>query len=113
MAGEVPLPDASGVTADVVGVGHVADALKSLQNGVDKEIQKVEPPYGLKATLRPYQGRGLGWLRSVTDTGFGACLADDMGLGKTVQMLAMFQALTEETDGLRFLVVCPTSVIGN
>jgi SNF2 family DNA or RNA helicase len=70
-------------------------------------------PKGLKGELRPYQHRGYTWLHSVTDVGFGACLADDMGLGKTIQVLALLQSLHETHGSMPFLVVCPTSVIGN
>ncbi len=44
---------------------------------------------GLTATLRPYQVKGVQWLRFVGQLGLGACLADDMGLGKTLQILAL------------------------
>ncbi|MGN0855053.1 MAG: DEAD/DEAH box helicase [Kiritimatiellia bacterium] len=43
---------------------------------------------GLHAVLRPYQARGVAWMKFLTDHGFGALLADDMGLGKTVQTIA-------------------------
>ncbi|MCU1644756.1 MAG: Non-specific serine/threonine protein kinase [Nocardia sp.] len=49
----------------------------------------VSEPIGLKATLRPYQLRGLAWLATMSRLGCGAILADDMGLGKTVQVLAL------------------------
>jgi len=50
----------------------------------------------LKATLRPYQEVGVGWLRFLTRLGLGACLADDMGLGKTIQVLALLLAMKAE-----------------
>ena len=70
-------------------------------------------PEDLAAELRPYQRRGFSWLKAVTELGFGACLADDMGLGKTVQLLALFAELSATGKAPRFLVVCPTSVLGN
>ena len=55
----------------------------------------------LKATLRPYQETGLGWLRFLTGLGLGACLADDMGLGKTIQVLALLLARKDERKRAR------------
>ncbi len=68
-------------------------------------------PQGLRATLRPYQVKGMAWLCFVRALGFGACLADDMGLGKTVQVIAMLLARTDPRAAS--LVVCPASLIGN
>ena len=48
------------------------------------------------------------------DHGLGGVLADDMGLGKTVQTLALIcHARLERPDAEPFLVVAPTSVVGN
>ncbi len=74
------------------------------------------PPAGLSGTLRPYQRRGLAWLRAMTDLGLGGCLADDMGLGKTVQVIALHLARQERKEHSLCrptLVVCPTSLLGN
>ena len=49
------------------------------------EIPAVEPPKGLKATLRHYQEDGFAWLQFLSGLGLSGVLADDMGLGKTVQ----------------------------
>ncbi len=72
------------------------------------------PPTSLKAELRPYQRIGYGWLKALSDIGFGGILADDMGLGKTVQTLALLahRHLENETDRPSLLVV-PTSLIAN
>jgi superfamily II DNA or RNA helicase len=45
-------------------------------------IGRGEPPKTLKATLRPYQQRGLDWLWFLNRYSLGGVLADDMGLGK-------------------------------
>jgi hypothetical protein len=70
---------------------------------------------GLNATLRPYQQRGVAWLRFLTDLGLGACLADDMGLGKTIQMLALLLHAQRAGKGLAgpSLLVVPASLLGN
>ena len=75
---------------------------------------EVTPPDALKAELRPYQKAGYGWLKALSDTGFGGVLADDMGLGKTVQALALLveRHLAMGSDRPSLLVV-PTSLVGN
>ena len=83
--------------------------LRALAEGLD-----LPAPAALRGGLRPYQRVGYGWLRSLSDTGFGGVLADDMGLGKTVQTLALLahRHLEEKTDRPSLLVV-PTSLVGN
>ena len=75
-------------------------------------------PAGVAATLRPYQVEGFQWLAFLWRQGLGGILADDMGLGKTLQALALIQLAVDEraaAAGPRkpFLVVAPTSVVGN
>ncbi|TKV56963.1 helicase SNF2 [Nakamurella flava] len=67
-----------------------------------------------RATLRGYQRTGVQWLRRREEAGVGGILADDMGLGKTVQTLAMIAAARRRDPAAGpFLVVAPTSVVGN
>ncbi|MFI5863667.1 DEAD/DEAH box helicase [Streptomyces sp. NPDC051546] len=73
----------------------------------------VRAPAALRATLRDYQLRGLGWLARLTGLGFGACLADDMGLGKTVTLIALHLHRQEHGHEGPTLVVCPASLLGN
>ncbi|MCT1558439.1 DEAD/DEAH box helicase [Helcobacillus massiliensis] len=90
----------------------------------------VPAPTTLKATLRPYQQRGLEWMAMLDGAGLGGILADDMGLGKTMQVLALLCWERENADaafaaadadgtwGQRVpvgptLLVCPMSVIGS
>ena len=74
-------------------------------------------PAAFEATLRPYQLDGFGWLAFLWENGLGGVLADDMGLGKTIQTLALFaharQAVPPGAQASPFLVVAPTSVVGN
>ncbi|MFJ2186518.1 SNF2-related protein [Kitasatospora sp. NPDC087861] len=70
-------------------------------------------PPDFRATLRPYQERGLAWLRSMSGLGLGAVLADDMGLGKTVQTLALLAVEQAEGAVGPTLLVCPMSLVGN
>ncbi len=87
----------------------------------------AEIPDGLNAKLRPYQEDGYRWLAGLRRAGLGGVLADDMGLGKTVQALAMVlderehpgpEAAGPADSGVpdprpAWLVVAPTSVVGN
>jgi SNF2 family DNA or RNA helicase len=80
----------------------------------NQTIEPIANPPGFTGELRPYQGRGVGWLAFLERWGLGACLADDMGLGKSVQLIAFLLHLQSQ-DALKgpTLLVCPTSVLGN
>ncbi len=73
----------------------------------------VEPPPTLHADLRDYQRAGFSWLAFCWHNGIGGILADDMGLGKTVQILTLLAHAAADDPSARFLVVAPTSVVGN
>jgi superfamily II DNA or RNA helicase len=77
-------------------------------------IKPMAAPAGFRATLRPYQEEGLGWLQFLRRHGLGGILADDMGLGKTVQTLAHL-TLEKQQGRLRkpSLIVAPVSTLGN
>lgn len=100
-----PLP-ARGAVAS----GWVEQFLQELTGATFVEL---EPPTGLKASLRPYQVRGYSWLAFLRRWGLGACLADDMGLGKTVQTLSLLLRDRERGETRPVLLVCPMSVVGN
>ncbi|MEO3934660.1 DEAD/DEAH box helicase [Micrococcaceae bacterium Sec7.4] len=96
-------------------------------------VKGLPLPATLNAELRPYQLEGFNWLSFLYRHGLGGVLADDMGLGKTVQALALICAAKDAAvapaaaaDGgaaatapgaapgaAPFLVVAPTSVVGN
>ncbi len=68
--------------------------------------------------LRSYQLHGTRWMLRLAQQGWGGILADEMGLGKTVQTLAVVSSLrVAANDGgegkAPFLVVAPTSLLGN
>jgi len=96
----------------VAATGGLAALLDRLRHGATADA--AVPP-ALRATLRPYQQRGLAWLHAMASLGLGACLADDMGLGKTVQLLAFLlrRASDAPDDPRPTLLVAPTSVVGN
>lgn len=92
--------------------GVLQELLNHLTN--NEGVKPIEQPEGFKGTLRPYQGRGVGWLAFLEKWGLGACLADDMGLGKTLQLLGFLLYLKSENQLINpTLIVCPTSVINN
>ncbi|MFE5814433.1 SNF2-related protein [Streptomyces sp. NPDC056479] len=98
--------EVDGEMVEAVPVG----ALAALRDRLTAGVRPAEPPPGLRATLRDYQLRGLGWLELMTSLGLGGCLADDMGLGKTITLIALHlkRARTAPT-----LVICPASLLGN
>jgi superfamily II DNA or RNA helicase len=109
LAGEVRL---GSMRVPVATQGAFAEALERLREGASAP---ASPPPALRATLRPYQERGLAWLATTSALGLGACLADDMGLGKTIQFLAFLLRRLELAPGDErpALLVAPTSVVGN
>ncbi len=96
--------------ARVVGATASGRLGELISGHLGAEAKLEEAPDGFRGTLRPYQTRGVGWLRFLGQLGLGACLADDMGLGKTAQVIATVLADPIEQPTL---VICPTSVLGN
>ncbi|MER7768095.1 SNF2-related protein [Kitasatospora sp. NPDC096140] len=120
-------PQASVAGLPVVSVQLDGPLGDLLAGRADAAPAPVLPP-DFRAVLRPYQERGLAWLRTMSGLGLGAVLADDMGLGKTVQTLALLaveQAEHAERAGRAeqaepsggsagpTLLVCPMSLVGN
>ncbi|MFN0026458.1 MAG: DEAD/DEAH box helicase [Acidimicrobiales bacterium] len=94
----------------VVGVSATGRLGELLSGALQERTVPAAALEDFNGTLRPYQLRGVGWLRFLGSLGLGACLADDMGLGKTAQLIATVLA---DPAGGPTLVVCPTSVLGN
>ena len=112
IAGGLDTEGETSLVESVTGEGWLSDFLDP--EGARRAVSTFEPPASLKGTLRPYQLRGVAWLRFLLGKGFGACLADDMGLGKTVQFLATLLSAREAGETIRpALLVCPTSVAEN
>ncbi len=97
--------------SSVVAGSWLERTLTELRNPDGAE--EVSLPETLKATLRPYQQKGLQWLWLLNRLQLGACLADDMGLGKTVQILALLLKLKQKEKTAKSLLVVPASLIGN
>ncbi len=94
----------------VTGVTATGWLEELLSGTVDQRLTPAREPDGFAATLRPYQRRGLAWLRFLQQAGLGGILADDMGLGKTAQALAL---VAGDRDQGPTLLVCPMSLVGN
>lgn len=110
LAGGLEAEGEEATVESVEGSGWLGELLANVER-VDVE---TKVPATLTGTLRPYQVRGLRWLRSLLSRGLGACLADDMGLGKTVQFLSALLSAREVGEEIRpSLLVCPTSVAEN
>ena len=77
-------------------------------------VSSAPVPEALNADLRRYQSDGFAWLATLYGHGLGGILADDMGLGKTVQTIALLCLARQANPELPpFLVVAPSSVVGN
>lgn len=100
--------DTSVLWSEVVAGKGLAEMLAELRDPSD-----VMAPAGLKATLRPYQAKGLAWLLFMQRLGLGACLTDDMGLGKTLQVIALLVAVQSKLRTQPTLIVVPASLVGN
>ena len=97
--------DLNGAELDTNVDGWAGDVLSGLP---DEALEETVEPIGFVGALRPYQRRGLSWLRFLARLGLGGCLADDMGLGKTATTLAHLL----DRPGPH-LVICPLSVVHN
>jgi hypothetical protein len=91
----------------------LAKLRKRLENFT--EVEQIETPQGIRATLRDYQKSGFEWMQFLARHGLHGILADDMGLGKTLQTLAhlMAEKTSGRSGGKPSLVVAPTSVVPN
>ncbi|MGW2376925.1 SNF2-related protein [Kitasatospora sp. NPDC001683] len=109
-------PEATVAGLPVTGVRVDGPLGDLLAGGADAVPEDPPLPPDFRAELRPYQRRGLAWLKTMSGLGLGAVLADDMGLGKTVQTLALLAAekAAEDDDAAApTLLVCPMSLVGN
>ena len=99
-----------GEPVEVTVGGAAADLAERLRRAT--RPHELPEPAGLRATLRPYQRRGVAWMGEMVDLGLGGVLADDMGLGKTIQLIALHLHRSDAGDGPT-LVICPASLVGN
>ena len=97
---------------DVTGEGRSVDLLKKM---LEMEPLRPLPELkGMKGLLRPYQKRGVEWIRFLFENRLGGLLCDDMGLGKTHEVMSFMVSLQEhEKVSSPFLVICPTTVLSH
>jgi SNF2 family DNA or RNA helicase len=92
--------------------GPLDQVLKIIQGEI--EMPHLSQPSDFVGTLRKYQEYGFNWMNLLSSIGFGCVLADDMGLGKTIQVIALILTILQnKKKDMSFLVICPTSVLGN
>ncbi|WP_032378272.1 DEAD/DEAH box helicase [Rhodococcoides fascians] len=96
------VPDATGKA--VASAEHAVAAFRHT-TAVGAELRTA-----LVAEMRPYQVRGVSWLRETVSAHGGAVLADEMGLGKTLQAIGYLVGRADEGPQV---VVSPTSLVGN
>lgn len=60
--------------------------------------------------MRPYQEKGIKWLKTLYELKLGAILADDMGLGKSLQTVGLISEISSDKP---ILIICPKSVTYN
>ncbi len=87
------------------------------------DLESLKPPgrmpaiRAMKGRLRGYQKNGYGWLWFLYENGFSGLLCDDMGLGKTHQIMALMTGIVHRLNSrpakIRFLVICPTTVLSH
>lgn len=86
-----------------------------VENRVDPDTLKratvYHQPYGLNATLFPYQKTGVAWTDSMLDSVHGCILGDEMGLGKTLQAIVLIRKRANERK--KTLVIAPVSLLEN
>ena len=109
-------PDWSDVWSNVVAGPWLREQLQALRNAPPPA--EAIASAGLRAVLRPYQERGVGWLLTLRGLRLGGCLADDMGLGKTIQALAVFCLAAQNGEAQNGekgpdLLVVPASLLEN
>lgn len=74
-----------------------------------KFLAEPKAPADMPEFLRPYQVRGVAWMRQMFDRGVHPLVADEMGLGKTLQVLSLLALDTRKRSTA--LIVCPASVV--
>jgi len=84
-----------------------------LQTITDPEVESIQVPTQVNATLRDYQKQGFHWMKTLSAYGFGGVLADDMGLGKTLQSITYIVSVLQEMgeNDQQILIICPSSVM--
>ncbi len=100
---------------DISGDGWLKDLLDQLSD--NQQLTPITTPATFHGQLRPYQLKGVAWMKFLMQFGLGACLADSMGLGKTIQLITLLlhdrEAKQTTTPPDPALLICPMSIVGN
>ena len=111
---DIDFSTAARLLRDKIGVLSVSATERFKLSGMaaaEKLSGRFEIPE-LKATLFPYQAKGVWWMHQTIESTGGLILADEMGLGKTLQIIATL-LLNPPRKNRPALVICPTSLITN
>lgn len=79
----------------------------------DEDKSTTQPRFVTGGELRPYQLKGLAWLKVLYENGMNGILADEMGLGKTLQCISLLAHFIEMGVRGPFLVAAPLSTLNN
>ena len=115
---ESPGGDDAGETQSytrVISGKWLSEALEAIRTPEADQAMEAVLKSDLKTELRPYQTRGVAWLKALHHMRLGAILADDMGLGKTIQVLALLLLRKSESRDREniVLLIVPASLIRN
>jgi superfamily II DNA or RNA helicase len=113
---EDALPEEIVTWSTMVEGDWLQSTLSRLRNPDETDENNVQAilKKSLKATLRPYQERGVEWLWWLYNMRLGGCLADDMGLGKTIQVISLLVLVKHKAIKPQpHLLILPASLLGN
>lgn len=79
----------------------------------DESKSTTQPRFVTGGELRPYQLKGLAWLKVLYENGMNGILADEMGLGKTLQCISLLAHFIEMGVRGPYLVAAPLSTLNN
>ncbi|GAB36383.1 putative helicase [Gordonia otitidis NBRC 100426] len=117
--GKVPVDTANATLwQEILECGEVDDDIAEWAGSkktlaLTSRPERLPVPATVHAQLRDYQRDGFDWLAFLIANNTGGILADDMGLGKTLQLLSAMAHTLHSQPHARFLVIAPTSVVGN
>lgn len=103
----LPLYSLLSLFQDRPAANVIAD--KKLSAWKKRFLKEPKIPAGTPEFLRPYQHRGVAWIRKMLDCGVHPLIADEMGLGKTLQTLSAVSL--DKNKNVSLLILCPASVV--
>lgn len=107
--GEIPTDDLATAVSPLPEINKIYSPISLLTRN-EREALRKNLEKSVNATLMDFQFEGVVWLTEMRKHNTGCLLADDMGLGKTLQALAYLSTRPSISE---FLIVAPTSILGN